>query len=129
MSSPLYRLNATIDARTPGESAPAASLSHSTQPVPFAKQNKTKRVTRETRHGQTSPRLFASTKSLRAMRQTDRGARLGRKLPRPRVLSVVLPGLRLPFRGGGVFRGIAVRARIHRRLRELVSAIGVIGFT
>jgi hypothetical protein len=37
---------------------------------------------------------------------------------------VVLPGLRLPLRGGGVFRGIQIRARTDRGLTAAATSGG-----
>src|SRR4051794_1435369 len=64
---------------------------------------------REMRHGRCPFALFAirkpaSRKSLRAMRQADRRTRMVRKRPAPHGIFVEMSGLRLPVRGGGVFR-------------------------
>src|ERR1700730_15079443 len=71
---------------------------------------------REMRHGQNEFRLSAPRKSLRPMRQADRQPRMDRKRSAPHLLSLVLRGLRLPFRGGGVLRRLAFGARTTRGL-------------
>src|SRR5665811_741796 len=68
------------------------------------------------RHGQNRFRLSAPPKSLRPMRHADPVPGLDRERSAPDILSLALQGLRLPLRGGGVFRRVASGARSSRGL-------------
>ena len=92
---PFKRRNAPFESSMAGH-----ALASGSEPVSF----KNKDRQRETRDVQTELRHFAPWKSLRPMRTSDSRSGLDRSRAAPHRLSLALPRMRLPVRGGGVLR-------------------------